>query len=498
MTFDLFLSWPKYQLFPYEKAIAIREAKALLKPLECAVRDKGIFVRTVMSPRKACELTYISSVTHDGHVIQTTQARLEASSLNGNGHGRQSTRYSVHGIHDYKGKFNPQVARAILNCFRLGTGARILDPFCGSGTTLVESAQRRLEAVGLDLNPLAVYIASAKLFALSTPVADLRRASDRAVGSLGRLRLSPDASPRYQYLRSWFREDLLHDIEKLRIATEAESPAIRQVLRVLISDLLRDYSLQEPLDLRIRRRLTPMPRMPFPEAFQARVDHFLAKLTGAQALLRRVPFGLALPVDITDISDRLARKIGKFDAVISSPPYATALPYIDTQRLSLIWLGLCDPSDLSRLQSGLIGSREFSGRQKADWMIAMASNTHRLARDTYSYCVELQRALSPQDGFRRMAVPRLLYRYFVGMQRSLESLNRLMNPGALGAFIMGHNHTVLGGRRFDIGTPGLLIEVIKNAGFEHIETLALETYRRYGIHYRNAVSKEELILFRRR
>ena len=51
-----------------------------------------------------------------------------------------------------------------------------------------------------------------------------------------------------------------------------------------------------------------------------------------------------------------------YDAAITSPPYAMALPYIDTQRLSLVWLGLVEPGGIAGLEAELIGSRELRGK----------------------------------------------------------------------------------------------------------------------------------------
>ena len=102
------------------------------------------------------------------------------------GKTRQATRYSVHGLHEYKGKFNPQVAKALLNIFGVRSGGRVLDPFCGSGTTLVECTHADVLGLGIDINPFAVFLANAKLRALTTPVAELRGAEQRILRRLER------------------------------------------------------------------------------------------------------------------------------------------------------------------------------------------------------------------------------------------------------------------------------------------------------------------------
>ena len=126
---------------------------------------------------KIRRLTYFSGLVNGHSFTRTVQDRLEAHARTSK--NRQATRYSVHGLHEYKGKFNPQVVKSLLNIFGVRTGDSVLDPFCGSGTTLVECAHMGVHGFGTDLNPFAVYITNAKLLALTTPVAKLRSALDR-------------------------------------------------------------------------------------------------------------------------------------------------------------------------------------------------------------------------------------------------------------------------------------------------------------------------------
>jgi len=504
MISELTLLWPGYRLFPYERRLALREAAALLTPREGPCEShRGVRVLTDHARVPAAYfLTYFSQVHQNGNVVPTIQALIEKSGSNGNGIGKQITRYSVHGLHEYKGKFNPQVAHAILNCFRLPANARVLDPFCGSGTTLVESSQKNVRAVGFDLNPLAVYVAQTKLAALRTPADAVEKILGRVIASARKRRSTTrsDGSTRITYLKSWFDGAILSEIEGLRQAIdETDSPgAVARILKVIISDQLRDFSFQDPMDLRIRRRTTPLPSTSFLEVFEGKARSFVSRLSGVQGILGNVAVSKVLRLDSTAMSEGQFKRLGKFDAVISSPPYATALPYIDTQRLSLVWLGLCEPSDIMRLQAGLTGSREFYKQQKTEWRARLLANAGSLPKVSHAFCLSLQGALTAEDGFRRQAVPSLLYRYLVGMQQVLHALFRLTNARAQAAFIVGHNHTILGGHRFDIDTPSLIEGLMHGTGFRNVERLPLETYQRYGIHYKNAVSKEELILFQRR
>lgn len=492
------LLWHSYRYYPYELELARREVNTLLPTAKVEERERGIRLHGGVDRKIADRLVYFASMTDGKTATPTMQAKLER--VNGNGVNRQSTRYSAHGLHEYKGKFNPQVARAILNILAIPIGARVIDPFCGSGTSLLECAHLGMRAVGTDINPLAVFIANAKLTAVRLPAAQLR---DEMQAVLKRYKTSkpisgPGDSARRQYLLSWFDTDVFKSIERLRVAIDNGDTTCSGPLLAIASNLLRDYSLQDPSDLRIRRRKTPLPEKPFLAAFEEAAVQFLAKLGDAQSVLRQpLSDSKAILLDSRDLRfEHLGNDAKLFDCALTSPPYATALPYIDTQRLSLVWLGLVLPSEIHPLEARLVGSREVCGTSKRALLDSLQSNDASLPARQAKYCRSLQAALTEADGFRRQAAPLLLYRYFAGMAQVFRALRPLMKDGAPFALIVGSNHTVLSGRRFDINTPEHLADIAAACGWQHEETVPLQTYQRYGYHMSNAVSTEGLVIVR--
>ena len=161
------LEWQRYKLFPYERELSLRELQSLFPNRPIDVTADRVTVDAPFSA-KVHRLTYFARAVTSSRTYDLPQARMEQNGGRLAGKLRQATRYSVHGLHEYKGKFNPQIARALLNCMDLRGGDSVLDPFCGSGTTLVEAAHLGLSAIGFDINPLAVYVANAKLLACST------------------------------------------------------------------------------------------------------------------------------------------------------------------------------------------------------------------------------------------------------------------------------------------------------------------------------------------
>ena len=287
------LRWHDYRYYPYERDLARREVLAVLGLGDCEMSEHGVRLPRWVDAEAAERLTYFSHVGEGDGATPTVQARLEEAARQGR--LRQSTRYSVHGLHEYKGKFNPQVAKAILNIFGVGRDSRVLDPFCGSGTTLVECAHSGATGIGTDLNPLAVFLANAKLACLSTPIDLLRDDFARLSRRLARLstpRLARSDTARECYLRAWFDERQLAWIEAVRSAIEASCDARARVFLSVASNLLRDYSDQDPNDLRIRRRSSPLPELGFREAFETACARFLDRVAAAQLDSRRGRFFL--------------------------------------------------------------------------------------------------------------------------------------------------------------------------------------------------------------
>jgi SAM-dependent methyltransferase len=490
------VKWHSYKYLPYEKELASREMDALFGDSAFLGND-GDYVLSVQPDSKAVDrLTYFSQVAGKSGVIETIQSRLENASNGQN--RRQSTRYSVHGLHEYKGKFNPQIAKAILNIFCVSEEDFVLDPFCGSGTTLIEAAQLGCRTFGTDINPLAVYIAEAKLLALRTPAKRLaailleisaRRPNDIEMTGF-------DGSKREIYLALWFEEHFLSEIEGVFYAINACAGKARSFFLCVASDLLREYSNQEPADLRIRRRKTALPDKSFWLAFVQACEAAIAKLDVAQKHV-----GTGLPPSNVALGDvRCPDWPGAgilFDAAITSPPYAMALPYIDTQRLSLVWLGLVEPNGLHALEAELIGSRELRGASRRSMSNTMSTNEAGLPEAEAHLCVRLQSALEPEDGFRRRAVPALLYRYFQGMRDAFVNVRNVMRPDGRFALIVGQNRTTIGGSDYQIDTPTHLANIAGSVGWRVAELMPLQTYRRYGLHASNAITSETLLILQK-
>lgn len=486
-----------YPYMEYEKELQKRELKVLLPGAEVLsdTRYKTIISVERIDAAALRELTFYSAYVVDGIPVSTRQGLYENDdALRPT---QQHTRYSTHGLHEYKGKFNPQIVHAIVNTFGVRRGQKVLDPFNGSGTTIVECAHAGIEAYGIDINPMACFISNAKVAALRM---DVEKAAarlnelNRILSKNGEIKVK-EGDERLKYLYNWIPDNILCTLENLRKEVADDEPEIRDFFLVAASDLIRDYSYQEPTDLRIRRRKSPLPQTPFIDIYVQNVQKYLKRIGRVQAAEGADFFPKNYAVHCNIMWDDPFENI-KFDAAITSPPYVTALPYIDTQRISLVWLGLCSASEIGKLEASLIGSRELLKGEKSKWESEITNNNSALPDEIYSLVCSMNGALDENDGFRKQAVPALVYKYFTEMKSMFINVKSMIKENGLFGLVVGTNKTTLGGVEFSIDTPGLLGILAQHCGWQAEELFSLQTYKRYGLNVKNSINSESLIILR--
>lgn len=517
------LLWQDYNFFPYEKILGQLEVEKLFNsvPIETS---EGLEIQCGAGSLEALKrVTYFKAViVNDEKVIIPDQVKFELS-YNGNGNqkvskaknslpriSRQVTRYSAHGIHDYRGKFNPQIVRAIANLFAVEKGDWLFDPFCGSGTTLLEAAHLGFNAIGTDLNPLSVEISNAKLRVIKSSATTLKKVSKELCAKLMEVRNQKckwqKELPEHDYLEKWFPEEVLRKLCVLFKEIEALGILrLKPFLFVLLSDLVREASFQDPDDLRIRRRKDIIDDFPLFERYCSDLFKRTEAVLSAKASVNidRRYFQKALLADSRVIRDYrkyvYKRHFNSFDFAITSPPYATALPYLDTQRLSLVLLSMIEPKRLQKAEKELIGSREVSKAERVALENALMSNDSALPENVIVFCRQLLKLSIHEDhGFRKKNVPALVYKYLSEMKKSLSSTHHLLRRGGKFGLVVGQNKTNLQDNDIVINTPELLASIAEEIGWVVDDIIILNTYQRYDLHKDNSIKEEKLLILKKR
>lgn len=423
---------------------------------------------------------------------------------------RRCLRYGTHGIHEYRGKFFPQLVRSLLNIAQIPTNGIVADPTCGSGTTLVEAALSGFHGVGLDLNPLSVLMSKTKCELLSVPPTRLLDTYQQLKNSLLQASQAPDQTLPYfsqllaadqAYLREWFSEQVLLELDLVasHIHSLTDGP-IRDFLRLSLSNIIRHVSWQKEEDLRVRKEIKDDEHLHPIEDFLAEVDDsmrtllpFLYQNSEKEIGTFEVQEGTAI-----NLCDLWRGLLGQVDVVITSPPYATALPYLDTDRLSLYYLGLLSRAGHRARDLDMIGNREISDAKRKSYWDLFQAKKQDLPTSVVNLIERIYQLNSTSDaGFRRKNLPALLTKYFLDMRQVFTGVSQLLKPGAYAYVVIGNNHTKAAGERIEIETASILGEIAVMVGLERCEQISMEMLASREIYKDNAVASEVILVLRR-
>ena len=238
---------------------------------------------------------------------------------------RKDPKYVTHGIHPFKGKFYPQLAKSLMNMSGAPVGARLFDPYCGSGTTLLEGMLNGFSAYGCDVNPLAAKIAHAKTAILS----ESRYRVDHSIGVLlDRISQQQTEFPEeldqfkdetHTELTSWFPDAVLYKLNWLLSQIRLMgNPILVNFFEVITSSIIREISHQDPTDLRIRRRKETLQDAPVLELFRDRLEQQYARLRKYWSVAGRQPGKLIFPMVIQGDSRKIEtiRTLGMIQTVL--------------------------------------------------------------------------------------------------------------------------------------------------------------------------------------
>ena len=147
---------------------------------------------------------------------------------------------SIEGIHPYPAKFVTELPRTLLNLLPLPHETAVLDPFCGSGTTLVESQRCGVPSVGVDLNPIACLMTRVKTSPLPS---DFRQWARRVVSAA---RCAGEAAvPDIPRLDHWFKGQVQSALAALSTEISSTPSAQHDALRLALSSIIVRVSNQE-------------------------------------------------------------------------------------------------------------------------------------------------------------------------------------------------------------------------------------------------------------
>ena len=361
---------------------------------------------------------------------------------------RGAKRDAMHGITQYPAMMVPAMQGKLLDvlCDVLGPNIRMVDPFIGSGTTLVEAMRRGIDFWGQDVNPLAVLISRSKTGPFN--VRELERAvesvRDKTLQNQSKLDLVD-----FHNRDKWFPPSVSQELSLLRTAIQDEPNLwVRRMLWVSLAETVRvtSNSRTSTFKLHVRSEEDLASRSVRPiEEFLKHATDAVNRVSEECAVLEEAGFlqfdtyGRTACVEIGR-SDSTLPGQEPFDLLVTSPPYGdgvTTVPYGQYSYLPLQWIDLKDISDnvdLSTLNSTHeIDSRALGGSRRDALGRVEPIVTESPA--LYRYLKALEEL--PQDHRFRVAA------FFADLAPVLDTVCRRMRPGAYMVWTVG-NRTVGG------------------------------------------------------
>jgi len=528
--FEYKLFFSKYKLREYEKQLAVSEFEHLFPEIKNSyiTEDKiELTYNTLLDKNKLKMLTFFSQIIYKDSIyskkrfvpdqvilenlkslnfsILESDLVYQITPING-----REIRYLTHSFHEYKGRFYPQLAKSFMNYANLKSHEIVLDPFCGSGTTLVESLLFGANAIGIDINPMAYLLAKCKIRSFFIPlevISDVKRYFNEIYESKSfnkylDIEIS-NTEIDIEYLKNWFPPENLQKIFFLLNEFEKqENEDIRLLLKVILSNLLREFSFQEPSQLRIRRRKDSPPTNLIEKFIQSLNTHILT----LKKFKKLKNFNLNTKVenflgDIRKISEYGFIDKNSIDLAITSPPYATALPYVDTDRLSLFVFGYTDKNTFKTLEKSLIGNREITKRDRELLDVELENNFTKSVLPK-AIIKKLERIYylnkSGDVGFRRKNTAALLFKYFIDMHESMKQINNVLKHSKHLFMVIGGNRTIAGGEEILIPTDDFINLIAENNGFELTKKISMSVQKSYMIHSKNSINTESILVLRKK
>lgn len=400
---------------------------------------------------------------------------------NGNKNKLQLEDRAVHDWYRFVLSYPPHLVRDYLGRFGVTEKDWVLDPFCGTGTTLVECKKLGIPTVGVEAHPLAAFASRTKLDWKLDAAALLRHATSIAAGAreeLARQGINDQSMLSGPKSGQQLRQ-LQPDEAKLLLTGSISPLPLHKVLVLLSHITARPGRYTEHHRLALARALvTTISNLEFgPEVGvgPAKPDApvipaWLAENVRISEDLRAVRTRSQSPAVVYHADSRsslLALPPASVSAVITSPPYPNEKDYTRTTRLESVLLGfLHNKADLRALKQGLVRSntRNVYKQDDEDCWVRDNSEIQRIADEIEHRRIELGKT----SGFERM-YPRVTRLYFGGMARHLAHLRDVLRPGAHLAYVVGDQASYL---RVMIRTGQLLGEIAESLGYR-VESLDL-------------------------
>lgn len=364
----------------------------------------------------------------------------------------------THKLIKYPSKFIPHIPRWAIKTYTKKDDI-ILDPFVGSGTSLVESQLLGRKSVGIDINPFAVLSSNVKSNPISQNI--LKKKLEGIIKDYKRYK-SADVL-KFDLMDFWFDQKILFNISKIKRAIyEIDDKQIQDFFILVLSNIIKPCSFLDEAQIKVKRDHNKLINgVPEPiKLFKDKAQSAIFSMGQFDKAVKSPKTSIAIAGDSTSIPKKVTRYgdellINNVDLVITSPPYINAINYPMFNRYELMLLDLVSPDNYINHQQEYIGTERVYAK---DYKCFKKFNCKNNQFDDLNEKLEKIYQQEPKRAY-------IAGRYFENMEKSFEQINHILKQDGKCVTVLGSN-TI---REVYLPTWEILNSIAKNCGFEIVK-----------------------------
>ncbi|MFH1890210.1 MAG: transcriptional repressor LexA, partial [Candidatus Kuenenbacteria bacterium] len=362
------------------------------------VEVRGIVVKIIRNLESRPESRVLGTGEKENTSDDKYKRRIDYSwDFNG-----EKTKSHTHGIHTYPAMFIPQVARRLLQKYSKKNGT-VCDIFCGSGTALVESRLLGRNSYGIDLNPLAIFLAKAKTTQIEPKL--LQKEYFKLIDEIKKIKDKNIQRPVFLNIDFWFKDKVIIELAKIKKAIkEIKNEKIKNFFMVAFSETVRLVSNTKNGEFKLVR-IKPDKLKDFSpnvlEIFKKKTEN---NISGMAKYYKDVNKKSWTKIIYGDSSKDNGIKNNSIDFILTSPPYGdsrTTVAYGQFSRLSAQWIDIFDePNKASGVDKDLLGGKATKDLQHKlesgylkESLNKIAKKDEKRAKDVLSFYLGLNDCL---------------------------------------------------------------------------------------------------------
>lgn len=317
---------------------------------------------------------------------------------------KESKRLGIHSFHRYFGKLIPGIPAWAIETFTK-PGDVVLDPFSGSGTTVVEARERGRVGYGYDINPLSNFIAKIKTTYVDPKELSLLLSEINSNMSSKNKVTYPD--PYVVNIEHWFRPEVKAELLKLQheISTIKDEKA-RNFFLGVFSAAMRGVSNADPQHVfpgyskRMRALDAAGRKIDVMASFNRSAKKRIQQMSELKTRAKKIHL---VNGSFTSSSTFDKKLVGAVDLVVTNPPYISSIRYLETMKIEMGFLGfLNSQSNYLELDKKVIGTERYykqdlsiinkTGYKEIDQQVAEIQAVNlKMAKTVSEYFIEMEK-----------------------------------------------------------------------------------------------------------